>query len=102
LAIGPLEIYGITGGEFEASSVPNTIWFTSVKRKQVGLPPDYVILFDRDGDVYVCLDTAKSQVAQLVVWDVTFQKPRAIVPELFFDFVLSEAVDWRTNNVPRN
>src|SRR5436309_884830 len=43
LSVGPAEFYGIAGTEFEHGRIPNGVWFTQVKRKQVGLPKELIV-----------------------------------------------------------
>jgi hypothetical protein len=93
LAIGPLEFYGITGDAFESSSVPNAIWFTSVKRKQLGLPNELVILYDNNGVEYYCLDTRDGKKSRVVVWDTHSRAVSSVKADSLFDFILDEAAD---------
>lgn len=93
LAVGPLEFYGITGDAFESSSIPNAIWFTHVKRQQLGLPNQLVILYDNNGVEYYCLDTSDVEKSPVVIWDVRSRKVGATKAESLFDFILSESAD---------
>ena len=93
LAIGPLEFYGITGDEFESSSIPNAIWLTNVKRKQLGLPSELIILYDNNGVEYYCVDTTSTQNSRIVVWDVKTRRIRAEKASSLFDLILDEVVD---------
>ncbi len=70
LAIGPLEFYGIAGEDFKDSAIPNGIWYTNRKRKQVNLPWELVVLYDNNGDELYCLDTSNRDDSRIVVWDV--------------------------------
>ena len=94
LAVGPLEFYGITGEEFESSSVPNAIWITNVKRQQVGLPAELVILFDNNGAEYYCLDASRADVSRVVIWDTRSRKVRAVKADSLFEFIVNEVADF--------
>jgi antitoxin YobK len=93
LAIGPLEFYGITGDTFESSSVPNAIWFTAVKRQQLGLPKELVILYDNNGVEYYCLDTSHAEKSRVVAWDNRARQIGAVKSDSLFDFILNESAD---------
>ena len=93
LAVGPLKFYGITGDAFESSSIPNAIWFTHVKREQLDLPKELVILCDNNGVEYYCLVTRDADESPVVVWDVRSRKIGATKSESLFDFILSESAD---------
>lgn len=72
LAIGPLEFYGLTSGDFENNSIPDAIWFTHLKRVQIGLPKHLIAIFNNDGDEYYCVDTSRS--GEIVIWDAIQKK----------------------------
>jgi hypothetical protein len=91
LAIGPCEFYGITGTDYENSKIPNGIWFTSVKRKQVGLPNSLVVLCDNDGDEYYSLDAASGKI---VTWDVEKRELVGLKSDDIFNFILNEVRDF--------
>lgn len=91
LAIGPLEFYGITGSDFESSSVPNAIWFTHVKRKLLGLPKEMIILYNNNGDEYYCLDASQPGESRVIVWDTVSRESETEKAESLFDFILDEA-----------
>ena len=93
LAIGPLEFYGITGRDFESSSVPNAIWFTKKKRDGMGLPNQLIILCDNNGDEYYCLDTSDPSMSRVVVWDAISRRIASVKADSLFDFILNEASD---------
>ena len=90
LSIGPLEVYGVTGDEFESSSVPNAIWYTNELRRQFGLPREFVILYDNNGYEYYLLDTSDRE-GRVVVWDVSSRKVVSVKAPSLFDFILTEA-----------
>jgi hypothetical protein len=89
LAIGPLEFYGITGEDFETSSIPNAIWYTHVKRKQLNLPNEYVIIGCNEGDEYYCLDTTDRVGSRIVVWDAVFRRVKSVRANSIFEFIIS-------------
>jgi len=93
VAVGPLEFYGIAGTDFSNSRVPNGIWFTHVKRRQVGLPKPLVVIFNDEGDDFYCVDTDHPG-GRVVVWDVS---SRAIVSQKannVCELILREASDY--------
>lgn len=90
LSIGPAEFYGITGDEFERSSVPNSIWYTKELRKQFNLPHKYVILYDNNGSEYYLLDTADPG-GRVIVWDVASCQVVSVKAPSLFDYILEEA-----------
>ena len=91
LAVGPIEFYNIVGTEFENSGIPNGVWFTYVKRKQVGLPKDLIVLLTNDGDEYHCLEIPSGRI---VKWDVLQKKIIGQKSEDIFNFVLKESREW--------
>lgn len=93
LSIGPLEFYGICKDDFINSSVPDAIWYTQQKRQQLGLLKEVVIVCENNGVEFYCLDTSSSDGSRIVVWEICRRKIRAIEADLFFEFVLNEAVD---------
>lgn len=93
LATGPLEFYGICGNDFVNSSVPDAVWYTDRKRRQLGLPKELIILLDNNGDEYYCLDTGDTQRARVVVWDAIAREVSGVTANSLFDFILDEAID---------
>ena len=91
LAIGPLEFYGIAGNDFEKSSVPDGIWFTQAKRKQLGLPTNLIVLLDNNGDEYYSVDTNSGKV---VTWEVPTRRVGRELADDVFNFILKESKDW--------
>ncbi len=59
--IGSYEIFGITNGEFENSSVPNAVWYTLAERKTYKLPENLFIIYDTGSDELYCLDFSGSK-----------------------------------------
>lgn len=88
IAFGPLEFYGLIGADFENSHVPDAIWFTAIKRKQVGLPHELVVVFNNDGDEFYCVDSSNGKV---VIWDVVERRVRAVKAENILDMIYREA-----------
>lgn len=93
LAIGPLEFYGITGPEFESSAVPNAVWLTNIKRKQLALPRELIILYDNNGAEYYCLDTS-SATSTVVVWDIHSRQVSSVKAASLFEFIINETSDF--------
>ena len=91
LAIGPLEIYGITGEDFRSSRIPNGIWFTDKKREQLGLPKELLVIYDNNGAEYYCIDTSIVGKCRVVVWDVPSGRISSIKADSLYDFILEEA-----------
>ena len=91
LSVGPVEFYGIAGAEFEHGRIPNGVWFTHVKRKQVELPGELIVLVDNDGDQYFCIEIPSGRV---VVWDVLQKKIIGQKSEDLFNFILNESREW--------
>lgn len=91
LSVGPLEFYGIAGMEFEHSRIPNGVWFTHAKRKQVGLPRDLIVLVDNDGDEYHCIEIPSGRIAN---WNVFQKKVIGHKAKDIFNYVLNEAGEW--------
>lgn len=56
LTFGSEEIYGIIDGDFYNSSIPDAIWFTLSERKEVNMPPNWVVICDLDDGELACLD----------------------------------------------
>jgi len=92
LAIGPYEFYGIAGTDFENSRVPNGIWFTKVKRRQLGLPEALIVICDNNGDDYSCIDTGSD--GQIVAWDVATRRVVGKKADDVFAFILEECKDF--------
>jgi antitoxin YobK len=90
LAIGPCEYYGIAGSDFENSCVPNGIWFTSVKRNQIGLSPHLIVISDNN-DEYFCIDTKNLNGSNVVIWDVNANKIIGIKSENLFEFIIEDS-----------
>jgi hypothetical protein len=59
-------------------------------RRQIGLPNEYVILYDNNGAEYYLLDTSDSN-GRVVVWDVPTRKIVSVKSNSLFDFILEEA-----------
>jgi hypothetical protein len=93
LAIGPFEIYGIAGDNFESSSIPNGIWYTKRKRVQLALPPELIVLYDSNGDELYCLDARAFDAAPVVVWDVLSGRVTSVRAASLFEFILNIAAD---------
>lgn len=53
---GAQEIYGIINDDFENSSVPDGIWYTLTERNEIGLPNNFLIIYDTGSDELYCLD----------------------------------------------
>jgi len=94
LSIGPMEYYGIAGQSFEKSSVPNGIWLTSVKRGEVELPADLIIISSNEGDEYVCLDLKVPDDYQIVVWDVTLARIVSTRSIDLFRYIIEDVADF--------
>lgn len=90
-SVGPFEVYGITGAEFENSRIPNGIWFTYINRKLVDLPNNFVVLVDNNGDELFCVETPSGRV---VVWDAIRKKYIGEKSKDIFNFILQESREW--------
>lgn len=53
---GAQEIYGVISDDFENSSVPDAIWYTITERKEIGLPPNLLVIYDTGSGELFCLD----------------------------------------------
>jgi hypothetical protein len=91
LSVGPFEFYGIAGTEFEHGRIPNGVWFTFAKRKQLGLPKELIVLIDNDGDQYHCVEIPSGRI---VVWDVSQKRTTGQKAEDVFNFILNEGREW--------
>lgn len=91
--IGSYEIFGITTGEFENSSVPNAVWYTLTERKTYNLPENLFIIYDTSSDELYCLDfSEKKEIEPPVVSyapgiSMDYQEFR-VVAQSFGDFLL--------------
>lgn len=90
LAFGPIEIYGITGYEFENSSIPNAIWYTARKRIQIALPRNLLIVQDDNSMHYFCLDSEASPSSKVVIWNVRSAQIVGVRAQNLFDFISDE------------
>ena len=90
LALGPIEIYGVTSDSFESGSVPNGIWLTNRKRVQLSMPNHLVILASNEGVEYFCLDTSDPKRSEVVIFDVGSRQVRATRADSLFEFILNE------------
>jgi hypothetical protein len=93
LAVGPLEFYGIAGSDFEDGSIPDGVWFTHVKRQEIGLPKPLVIVLNNDGDEFYCVDTTHTG-GRVVVWDVCSRAIVSVKGDNVCRLILQEANDW--------
>ncbi len=93
IAEGPLEFYGIAGTDFRNGRVPNGIWFTQLKRGQVGLPKSLVIVLNNEGDEYYCVDT-DDPGGRVVVWDVCSQTIISQKAENILDLIVRDAREF--------
>jgi len=95
LAIGPREYYGIAGSDFENSSVPNGIWFTSKKRAQLDLPNNLIVVCDNDGVEYLCIDINNKKGSSVVVtWNVPSRECLSVKSQDLFSFIIEDAEDF--------
>lgn len=94
LAIGPCEYYGISGSNFENSRVPNGIWFTSLKREQLGLPKNLIVISDNNGDEYICIDITDKNASTIVVWDVTSREVITVRAKNLFDYIIEDSEEF--------
>lgn len=92
LGLGPEEIYGVTGENFEAGRAPNGIWFTAQERDKFGLPAGLVVVVNADGDEYYCIDTTRKRAdgeSPVVIWDVASRTVLGTESPSFGDFLLT-------------
>ncbi len=61
--INGLEIFGLINDQFENSSIPNGIWLTLDLRKNIGLPPQYIVIGDDGDQTFYALDTGTKDPA---------------------------------------
>lgn len=64
---GGTEIYGVTGPEFDSSSIPNVVWLTLHRRQVEGLPHHLVPIHDLDDGLVDCLDLNESKEGEAPV-----------------------------------
>ncbi len=84
-----IEYYGLTGDvDFESSGIPNFVWFTLKKRRQLGFPNEYLIFKNDNGEIYYCLSNNENEI---YIWDniqrVILQPP---IRMSFLEFMLSD------------
>jgi hypothetical protein len=91
LSIGPMEFYGIAGIDFEHGRIPDGVWFTYTKRKQVGLPRELIVVVDNNGDEFYCVEIPSGRV---VTWDAILKKTTGQKADDIFNFVLNECKEW--------
>jgi len=96
LAVGPLEFYGLCGDNFEDSGVPDAIWFTARKRRQLNLPSHLVVVLNHDGDEYDCLDTSHTRDGEcpVVAWDTNSGQVNCVRGKTFAMYVLQDIRDF--------
>ena len=97
LGFGPDEFYGVIDGDFEASSVPDAVWFTAKKRRELQLPHELVPVFNADGDEYYCLDTSRldeSGECPVVIWDVATRQVIGDKAATFSEFLWARLSDF--------
>lgn len=82
---GSDEVYGIIDGDFEDSCVPDAIWFTLNKRKEIDFPQNLLVIYDTGSDELFCLDFNRRSTASepIVV---------AFVPGLDHDMQTNEVI----------
>jgi hypothetical protein len=96
LSVGPDEFYGVIDEDFETSSVPDAVWFTAKKRRELQLPHELVPVFNADGDEYYCLDTSRmddSHECPVVTWDVSGRRVVEQRAPTFGDFLWARVSD---------
>lgn len=59
-SFGSQEIYGVISSDFENSSVPDAIWYTLTERKEIGLLPNLLVIYDTGAGELFCLDFNQS------------------------------------------
>jgi len=91
LAVGPHEYYGIVGNHFEDSKIPDGVWFTAVKRDLLGLPFNFFVLFNNEGDELHCVDLETEEVKS---WDTVQKDVVSVKSTNLFDYIADEARDF--------
>jgi hypothetical protein len=63
-----IEIYGVTGADFEKGAIPNGIWFTLKHRGEGSLPQNLLIISDTGDGSYYCLELGKGEAPVFIYW----------------------------------
>ena len=92
LSLGSAEYYGLTiSNDFVNSSVPNFVWFTLLKREQVGLPANYYVFQNNNDEAYYCLN---SDTGNVVVWDNVTREVAEETNIGFFEFLMDDIEEY--------
>lgn len=92
LSFGPTEYFGL------GSQINDVVSRTKRVREAHGLPPQFVVLSDHDGDEYVCLDTSTmvNEECAVVIWEPSsrsIDRQRASTFEKFLSSDMEAFVD---------
>ena len=83
--------YGVTRTrDFDRAGVPNAVWFTIRKRRDVGLPPSLVICRNINDDEYLCINTTQKlngDERAMVWWDNVDRRIAQTLSVTFIDFL---------------
>lgn len=91
--IAGLEIYGLINGDFDDSSIPDTVWVTMDERKSCRLPSGLVLVAAGDDGCYYALDIAeagKDGECPVVKWDSVQARITETISPDFGSFLLEE------------
>ncbi|WP_338286193.1 SMI1/KNR4 family protein [Luteolibacter sp. LG18] len=92
LAFGPLEYYGVVSSDFIDSRVPDGVWFTARKRRELDLPANLFVIFNNEGDEFHCVDLETDEIK---VWDTAQREIVAVKAANLFEYILEETEDFR-------
>jgi|SRR5579883_2011880 len=94
LMFAGLEIYGITGPNFERSSVPNGIWATLNERRTAHLPHDLLVVGDDGMAGLYCIELREGLEGRVIVYgpdaSTPTEQPREFIANDFGEFILAE------------
>ncbi|NEX93805.1 SMI1/KNR4 family protein [Caulobacter sp. 17J65-9] len=90
VSFGPNEYFGL-GAEFN-----NVVRRTKEARDRNALPHCMIVICDREGDEYVCIDTSRCWNAdcEVIVWDIPAKSPSRGRSNSFEDFLTSDMEDF--------
>ncbi|MFN3153377.1 SMI1/KNR4 family protein [Bremerella sp.] len=91
------EYYGLTqNDDFDNASVPNFVWFTLKKRRDVGLPQSLLVFRNENDEEYLCIDTSQAldgDERKVVIWDNIERSISRSVDTSFIEYIREELLE---------
>lgn len=97
ITFGPTEYYGLTNErDFNLAGIPNFVWFTLRKRKQVELPDNLVIFQNINDEIYFCIDTKSvcNEDCDVVVWNNLDKEVEKNLKIGFLNFLMGDIEEY--------